>query len=79
MPNILSNIASPLPRLSTSSCIVIMCLNTDKKSKLSIRLREIEMEDEEEIMEGYFNKGLTEISELTEYYKYYTQTSILHQ
>ena len=56
-----------------------MCLNTDKKSKLSIRLREIEMEDEEEIMEGYFNKGLTEISELTEYYKYYTQTSILHQ
>lgn len=29
-------------------------------------------------MEGYFKGGSDEIRELTEYYKYYTQTSILH-
>ena len=30
-------------------------------------------------MEGYFINGLSEIAELTEYYKYYTQSSLLYQ
>jgi hypothetical protein len=37
----------------------------DKKSRLNRQLKEVEMNCEEEIMEGYFKGGSQEIGELT--------------
>ena len=34
---------------------------------------------EEEHIEQYYRKGMSEMKELAEYYKYYTQTSINYQ
>ena len=36
------------------------------------------MDCQDEIMQSYSKNGRQEIRELTQYYKYYTQTSILH-
>ena len=56
-------------------------LHLGKKNRTKAQLKELLCEKEEEMMQQYYDQPSShqEKTELLEYYKYYTQTSITYQ